>query len=289
MPVTDRVRGWVDVFSRSAEKFDTYALATLFIIVVYHDANELLWSLFNCLAAIGLVIRRIRLSGLFWLVLGLTVLAQASHGWAQANNHDFLLGYWCVAIGLAALRPDPVKILARSGRLLIGLVFALAFAWKLMTPDYLSGDFFEKTILTDSRFEQFAYRVCGLPTDLHKKNDDFHDELRSSDAVEESISLYATPQTRLISSFVTIWTLLIEGLIAFAFLVGRPRQPAGIFFLAVFCVSTYLVAPIIGFGATLMLMACATMDATHRGWRTLALFLFGLFPAFDVIRKSIAG
>ena len=289
MALIDHIRTFRDAAADAAGRLETYALGTALMVLIYHDAREPLESVFHLAGAAALILRPVRNSTLFWLVLGVVILAQTAWKWANANNHDFLLAYWCMAIGLAAARPEPLKILARSGALLIGLVFTLAMVWKLVTPDYRSGDFFEGTILADSRFGHAAYLAAGLEGEHNEENSEADEEMHEFDSVVNTVTYKTTDRIRPIAFFVTYWTILIEGLIALAFLAGRPRAPAGPWILIVFSLSTDLIAPVVGFGANLMLMAAVGTERTHAWTRLACLAVFILLPTFDLVRMWIVG
>jgi hypothetical protein len=83
-----------------------------------------------------------------------------------ADNHAYLLCYWCFAVSLALVSHDVAGCLSLNGRLLIGWAFAFAVVWKLfLSPDYLDGRFFRVLMLTDSRFADFVQLVGGLSPD----------------------------------------------------------------------------------------------------------------------------
>ena len=98
-----------------------------------------------------------------WLALATLTAARFMLDWPLADNHAYLLAYWCLAAGLALWTPDPDKALAFNGRILVGLVFLFACLWKFAGSDnYVDGTFFQVTFLTDPRFEGFAQVAGGL-------------------------------------------------------------------------------------------------------------------------------
>ena len=83
--------------------------------------------------------------------------------WPLADNHIYLLAYWCLAIALALRSLDAVRTLALTSRWLVGLAFVFAVIWKaFLSPDFLDGRFFRVTLLTDPRFGEAAMLIGGL-------------------------------------------------------------------------------------------------------------------------------
>jgi hypothetical protein len=83
--------------------------------------------------------------------------------WPLADNHAYLLCYWCLALGVSLVARDHGAALALNGRLLIGLAFACATLWKaVLSPDYLDGTFFRVMLMVDQRFEAPVRLVSGL-------------------------------------------------------------------------------------------------------------------------------
>ncbi len=114
------------------------------------------------LAAAGLLVPGwLRRPGLWLLLTALTAL-RVILDWPLADNHAYLLGYWCLAVTLSLLVSEPEASLALNGRWLIGLVFAFATFAKVLSPDYLDGTFFRVTLLTDPRFEGASLLLGGL-------------------------------------------------------------------------------------------------------------------------------
>ncbi|MEZ5367312.1 MAG: hypothetical protein R2748_34475 [Bryobacterales bacterium] len=63
------------------------------------------------------------------------------------------------------MEPNPARILAVNGRLLVALVFSFAVFWKIFGGELLNGKFFEFAFLSDPRFELMG-RLGGLSSDV---------------------------------------------------------------------------------------------------------------------------
>ena len=91
-----------------------------------------------------------RRATLWWALVG-CLGAGVHQVWTQADNHQYLIIYWVLAVALAAGTIDPAGARAVAARWLLAAVFALATLWKLSNLAFVDGSFFEFTLLTDSR------------------------------------------------------------------------------------------------------------------------------------------
>jgi hypothetical protein len=243
------------------------------------------------LAAFGLTVPgRLRHPAL-WAALAALASVRVLLDWSLADNHAYLLAYWCLAITLALLTRDTGACLALNARLLIGWAFAFAVLWKLvLSPDYLDGRFFRVTLLTDERFADFVQLAGGLATD----------ELAALRAFVTGDPVGATAPAALperllaVARLATFWTVGIEAAVAVAWLspLGRGLSFARDALLLAFCVTTYAVATVAGFGWLLLSMGMAQCDP-HRGRKRVAyLVAFGVVLAYDglpLMRWGLAG
>jgi len=239
-------------------------------------------------AVLGLVLPSLSRSVWFWLGLAALTGLRVVWTWPLADNHAYLLAYWCLAVAIASRDADPRAALAWSGRILVGLVFALAVLWKAISPDYLDGRFFRVTLVADERFSPFAEIAGGL--------DDAELLERRSHVVQhvdgEVAELPPPPpepaRFRAVAWLAMIATFAAEALLALAFLwplgrgLSRIRDPL----LISFCALTYLVAPVSGFGWLLVALGVAQTDASRARTRAAYLLVFGLVYVYDEIPWS---
>src|SRR5262245_55790540 len=116
------------------------------------------------LAGAGLVVPALVTRAWLWGGLAALMLLRVAVEFPLADNHLYLLMYWCLAIALALAATAP-ETLARSARWLVATTFTCAVLWKaLLAPDFLDGRFFRVTLLTDDRFATVA-RAVGQLTD----------------------------------------------------------------------------------------------------------------------------
>jgi hypothetical protein len=198
-----------------------------------------------------------------WFALTFLAALRLLLAWPLSDNHAYLLCYWCLAISLSLISKDGENCLKLNGRFLIGLAFAFAILWKLaLSPDYVDGRFFKITMLTDHRFESFTQLMGAL-------NQEQMEELRhliSQHVDGQILQAQKIPDQPerfvLVSQILTHSTLIMESLVALSFLwpLGRGISKFRDIFLIIFCVTTYAVATVQGFGWLLIAMGVAQSD-----------------------------
>lgn len=210
------------------------------------------------MAVAGLLVPRVTQTAGFWLFCASVMCASNLVNWHSADNHKHLLGYWCLALWLSVGAANPSEVIRQSARWLIGLVFLFAVTWKIRSPDFLSGAFFEHTLLFDPRFSGVA-KTLGemLPREL-----DSNARLISAMAHEsgsEVVVLASSPRIVFMAKVMAIWTVVIEGALGLSFLLSNVARlsPLRDLLLLVFVVTTYVIAPVLGFGYLLLILGFA--------------------------------
>jgi len=235
------------------------------------------------IAAAGLLIPNwLRKPPLWFALAGLTAL-RAWTDWPLADNHAYLISYWCLAAGISLAVKDTETCLALNGRLLIGLAFAFAVIWKLLlSPDFLDGTFLRVTLLQDPRFENWTLLSTGLSFE------ELEAQRASLARHLDSPPYDAAPGPELSARFsqmatvTTYWTAGIELALALTFLcwkgalLSRVRHTL----LIVFCVTTYAVATVEGFGWLLISMGVAQCEPRFVRTRALYIASFGLILVY---------
>jgi hypothetical protein len=212
-------------------------------------------------ACLSLLSRTVRRAPLTWILLALFVGARIVVLWPLSDNHIYLLAYWCLAIGLALSSAAPAATLSSSSRWLLGGAFGMAVLWKaVLSPDYVDGRFFRVTLLTDQRFADAALVFGGLSRDQMAQNRAFLDPLPNGAELLTPPPFVEPPRLRAFAA-VTTWSgLILEGLIALTCLIPLTRLDiARHALLLAFCITTYALAPVAGFGwliATMGLAQC---------------------------------
>jgi hypothetical protein len=275
----------------------------LLMLVLLLNAPEV-WYLRTpliVLFAVGVVIRRWTYSASYWYVVAALLGTTVYVNWATSDNHKYLFIYaaltLCCVFSLPRQEQDDA--LALSSRWLIGLCMVLATAWKLANPQYLSGGFFTYELLADDRFAYVASWLGRVPAADLQANVELRElivngHLRGLDISTATLS--TATGIRGLAIGLTVWTLLIEGLLAVLFLLPDGPRIAKVrnIALLVFGFSTYCVAPVRGFGWILMLLGLAQCREHERGFR-LAYFIAFLaiqaymIPAAGIVRLILSG
>jgi len=233
-------------------------------------------------AVIALIFPRALRSSALWAAVAVAIAIRIAEDWPLADNHIYLLGYWCLAIAIALRAPDPQRSLVFSSRSLLALAFAFAVLWKaLLSPDFLDGRFFRVTLLTDPRFGSASRLVGGLSRAELDANRQALAVLPHGAELHEPPAVHEPYRLKAFSTVSTWGILALEaavGLSMFLPLRGRfvdLRHAA----LLSFCAITYAFAPVAGFGWLLLAMGLAQLE-TRQVWLTrayVAAFLVVLF------------
>jgi hypothetical protein len=229
------------------------------------------------LAAAGLLLPGfLRHPGL-WVALTILTGLRVVFDWSLADNHAYLLCYWCLAVAIALCSRDPSACLSLNGRLLIGLAFFFATLWKVgLSPDYLDGRFFRVTMLTDARFAGFVQLVGGLSSEQLDELRVFVTQHVDGQFLASPLVPAEPPRFLQLAHFLTWWAIVIESAVALSFLwpVDRGVSQGRDALLLIFCVTTYAVAPVAGFGWLLLALGVAQCQPERRMTR---LFYLGVF------------
>ena len=217
-------------------------------------------------ACLSLLSRTVRRAPLTWILLALFVSARIVVLWPLSDNHIYLLAYWCLAIGLALSSTAPAATLSASSRWLLGGAFAMAVLWKaVLSPDYVDGRFFRVTLLTDQRFADAALVFGGLSRDQMAQNRAFLDPLPNGAELLSPPPFVEPPRLRAFAAVTTWGGLILEGLIALTCLIPLRRlDSARHALLLAFCVTTYALAPVAGFGWLIATMGLAQCRPNQR-------------------------
>jgi hypothetical protein len=233
-------------------------------------------------AAAGILLPRLMHQPMYWF--GLCAILAVNHVqlWATLDNHQYLITYWCLAMGTSQLLPSTRGALITNARLLIGLCFLFATVWKFLSGEFIDGTFFHFTLLTDRRFSGFADLVGGVPAEVTAANIAAIDTLTRPYGDVELIQLEDSPRMGVLALFLAVWTVAIEGMLAVLFLAPLRERLAplrdGV--LLLFMVSTYPVATVVGFGRVLAVMGLAQSPNRLGIERPLYLLLFLVLPLF---------
>lgn len=266
---------WSEIIER-IRNFPRWDLALIMTQLLLILAGPSYWYAkvpLNMLAVAGLILPSARRSRTYWLSIATVMFAVNYLHFYTVDNHKHLLGYWCGAVYLALLSSEPERVLAVSARWLIALAFTFALFWKLYAPEFASGGFFQFALLLDERFRNLTEVVGGLRPDLYQINRaavaSLHDQTNGALVVR----LTTGPMIPGLARAMAWWTIGLEALVALAFLVPTRTRLARYrdIPLLVFVVSTYALAPVLGFGYLLIAMGLTQSPA--RGWSMRAMYV----------------
>jgi hypothetical protein len=217
-------------------------------------------------AGAALVFPPLLTSARLWALLTLLVGARIAADWPLADNHIYLLAYWCLGVSLALWygpsgpsSDDPTgsyDMLGSTSRWLVGCAFACAVVWKvLLAPDYLDGRFFRVTLSTDDRFAPLAV-AAGLTETQLAANREALEPLPAGIEVLNGPVFSEPAALKRIAATLTWGGLALELVVAALFLAPLTRRWQAFRHAALlgFCAVTYAVAPVAGFGWLLVVL-----------------------------------
>jgi hypothetical protein len=258
-------------------RLDLYAIMTLLLLLLYPSNYWYVRIPITVLCVSAFVFRSLRLDPRFWFVVGMTVMAGNYQNWFAVDNHKYLLGYWCLALFSCLLTSEPEKSLAVIARRLVALSFLFAVFWKLASRDYLNGTFFHYSLLLDERFRGVSELLGGMTREMIDGNRAAYRALINFDSTIDAVHLLYTNGVTNLAKLVTWWTLFIEAAVTASFLwpKGKFISKGRDFILIVFILSTYSVAPVLGFGWTLIIMGLAQCEDRYRyiAWVYMSAFI----------------
>ena len=278
--------------------YDLWELAaklTLLALLLSPVGNWFIRPLTLGLSVVGLLIPGMWRSPSLWAALALLTGIRFYIDWPQADNHAYLLSYWCLAFAVSAWLGNR-EVLFSNARYLIALTFGFAALQKWISPDYLNGVFFLITFFLDERFEEFVVLFSSVTFEqIDIAREYLEGDYRSAPA-PDSLPFVIPGSMWWLAILSTAWNLFEQTLIAIAFLVpkdsrlGRIRDPL----LLLFCFTIYAVVPVVSFGWLILAMGIAQSDgksATLRYWYTGAFFALIFFyevPWAEVLNTAIS-
>ena len=210
-----------------------------------------------------------RVPGL-WLAAALAIGTRLVVDWPLPDNHIYLTAYWCLAAALALQGSTPEAHLALASRLLLALAMTLAVLWKgFLSPDYMDQRFFRVTLIDDPRFASVSMLVGGLTDAELEENRAALEPLPDGAELLDPPILREPPRLRALASLLSWGGVGLEALLALAmWLPHRWARPWQHGLLLLFCLVTYAIAPVAGFGWLLLIMGlclCRADQVVLRG------------------------
>ncbi len=255
----EAVWAWLGPLLTPERRIDLVGGVTLIVVLLSTEDTWVMKIGIVSLAAAAVVDRRLLRRAGYWFAMLAVYVVGVQGVVLLIDNHEFLLGYWLLALAVSRLLADPNGGLATSARLLVGLAFAFATLWKVVTPEYLDGGLFHTMLLFDPRFAGIASAVSDMTFQGGLYNYQILGLVRSVGDGAVVRPVVDAPGIRAAALGMTWWTVVVEGAVAVCFLapvrsvVGRARHVV----LLVFLWTTYVLAPVMGFGWLLVAMGVA--------------------------------
>jgi hypothetical protein len=271
---------------------------TLFILLVRPPADGFVRGLTWLVAGVALVFPALTRSAAVWLALAGLVLARLIADWPLSDNHIYLLGYWCLGLGVCLSVSSPFTAIADMSRWLLAAAFLCAIVWKgVLAPDFLDGRFFRMTLITDERFAGLARAVGGLTGEQLQANRAALAALPEGAEIIGGDVLVEPAALRALGRMLTWGGFVLETLLAWAVLSSWPAalHRARHALLLAFAVLTYAAAPVAGFGWLLVAMGLAQTDRAQHTLRLAYLAVYALVliysetPLMQLILNAVAG
>jgi hypothetical protein len=270
---------------------DTVPYLTLFLVVVFPYS----WWPFSLASRLALLTVLLfpaaARSAVLWGILAVTATATVVHEWDLADNHKYLLCYWLWVMCVAHISSDQEfrdRIIRFNARFFLIFIFLGAALQKTFSPTYMSGALFETEFLFDPRFQAFAHLI-GIDASLGQESAKRLMLLQNPylNVIDNHIRLVTDEYLQLVAQAVTWYDLLIQVAIGGLLLFCRRNSDIVAHILLLFFIfTTYVAAPVLGFGITLCVMgfALAKERFQYVSWAYLVAFVAVL--AYDIPWRS---
>jgi len=244
------------------------------ILLFFNSLTEGSIELFLQIFIIVGIVARIATHYFFWVILTLILAYSHLPEWYSIDNHIYLMMYWTLTLSIALYAKNSDEVLAKSATLLLGLCFLFATFWKIVTPDFMNGSFFQYLLSGgDGRFDTFSMIFAGTDSYMLETNKGRVRSLMEPTIQEHYKKELILPNHLYLKAlFMTWWTVILEGLIAILFLFDFKKLPKNIkhFFLLTFIITTYPIANVITFA---LLLVCIAISQVKEN-RLIFIYLF---------------
>jgi hypothetical protein len=250
---------------------------TLVVLLLRPPDNDWVRTATWATAAAGLVWPALAERAWFWMIVTAAIGVRLAADWPLADNHIYLVAYWCLAVALACRTTAPAVTLARAARALVGVTFLFAVVWKVvLAPEFLDERFFRVTLLTDERFEWIVQSIGGVSASTLRENRAALEPLPPGVEVVGGPTLTMPPSFTGVARVLTWGGVLLETAVAVVFLVPRWRGVTALRhgLLLAFCTATYAVAPVAGFGWLLAIFGLAQTEKSQTAVRVAYVAVF---------------
>lgn len=265
----------------------TLKLTVIFLLLHDYSGGDVrAASILITLAGILMLVHeKVLFNRAFWIGMFFVMGVITSYLYSSMDNHKYLIGYWTLACGLSLGTKEVRAILAHNARLLVGLAFGFAVFWKVIGGEFLSGEFFQGIFLLDERFWLFTTWVTGVSVDALESFDDLLMYFEIFPNLASSLTFPASAALSKWALGFSYWTLVIESLIAGAFLLKGDHgfQRYRHVYLMIFLLTTYVLAPVDSFAMILCILGFAHLKDSQIKMKWAYLSLFFLFQLWEFV------
>jgi hypothetical protein len=262
--ISTRIRvGEIQSYLRDLDLLGLASALTLFLVIVFGFEHWVTKIVANAMFVAALVFPALLRHHLFWLILALSSSIALAADWYVSDNHKYLLVYWLWVMWISHLQPsrdEAENVLRWHARFFLIFIFLVAAAQKFFSPTYMSGEMFELKLLLDSRFKAFGHLI-GIDRTVSDEAMKLTLVLRSplSEVEGNALILNSTDWTAHVAKLITWYDLFIQIAIGLLFIPKRYHTDlAGHVLLLFFIFTTYLPAPVFGFGWTIAILGLVT-------------------------------
>lgn len=262
--ISTRIRvGEIQSYLRDLNLLGLASALTLFLVIVFGFEHWITKIIANALFVAALVFPALLRHHLFWLILALSSSIALAADWYVSDNHKYLLVYWLWVMWISHLQPsrdEAENVLRWHARFFLIFIFLVAAAQKFFSPTYMSGEMFELKLLLDGRFQAFGHLI-GIDRAVSDEALKLTLVLRSplSEVEGNALILNSTDWTAQVAKLITWYDLFIQIAIGLLFIPKRYHTDlAGHVLLLFFIFTTYLPAPVFGFGWTIAILGLVT-------------------------------
>jgi len=253
---------------------------TLLLLIFYGGMpSPFLGTLLRILCGIMIIYTPLTTSGFMWIIISAIQVFYNAFYWVIFANPHYLITYWCITCTIVVFSENPEYVMKWNAKMLIGLCFFFAAAWKFIGGDYLDGTLQHFVFLIDRRMENFS-SLFGLGKDALAQNRALLGLLRKVPGEDVGVTLKTSPGMHLFSVITSYWTILIECSIAVFFLLSRPiwLEKVRNVLLIVFIISTYFFFPVPSFAFIITLLGFAQCSIKMKKTRVTYLILLVILP-----------
>ena len=259
--------------------FRTMCRLTLLTLFLFPERFWYISLPAGCLAISGLLFEQLQRRPGYWITIFLVLVAVNFANWDYTDNHQYVITFWTLALGLSLRVEDTEKIIRLNSRLIIGLVFAFATFWKLTSGDFMSGATMQMVLGVMSNFSELGTSVDGYSAAAREAN---IRALSTTSTGAPTIAVAIPENLKTLATVITIGTLVFELAIAVLFLLPENRKwdLAKNWILLVFVALLYPVSEIIAFGWILLVLGYAQCGAKFPRLRYTYVGLFVILYLF---------